>query len=830
MFARTVALVASSLALSPAIASAETALNVIPHGQYAKAAPPPWASEPGILPADTQAQMYNRITPLFRNIYDSVLTPSADGSGYFKSAAIVAEDDPSLITSQTVSGTSPSAGAVSARIKRNAYGVPHIFSDTDAGVTFGAGYAVSTDQSALIGFARTNGIAALIDLPGAPAIDLVLGLYNYTPSAKVIKEVTDEQTKAIEATGAEGKQLLNDIDTYLAGMNTQIAEGGGKPLTRTDIYAMNGIKAQFLGEGGGQEIQNALFLAGLRKQLGTKNGTAAYNDLRAANDPEAAVTTTKAPSRAPKAVAGGKGKGEVDLVAGSFKSSALTLPGAKAAAATKERQKASNILIVSGNRSATGAPLFVGGPQIGFNSPGLTMEAQFSGPSISVKGATTAPYPGYMLIGRGNDFGWTLTSAGADIIDTYAEKLCGGSKTKYSYKGKCKSMEKVDAGKIEKGGKTVKAIYWRTVHGPVQGYAKDAKTGKTVALATKRSSRGRETTDLIFNQRLTFGKVKSAADYVDAAKQTPQTFNSFYASKTESAMYTAGALPKRKSGVGGDLPVDGSGSYEWAGFESANAHPAVINPSNGLIINWNNKPAKNFLAGDDRFGAEGGLQRVQMLEQEVARFDKLTLANVLAAENAGASKDVRITTFWPTLKAMLAKGKSPSAAATAAVAQLDAWAAAGGSLLDADGDGKTDAAGAAIIDAAWKDITTAGLCPALGASGCKLLETRISRYEPSGQYSGWHQYMDKDLRTLLRRSVKGKYALRYCGKGKVTTCSASLWKAIDKATASLAKSQGSDPAAWRVANRSIEFSPLPLFKMQYSNKPTGIQQVLTFGP
>ena len=52
MFARTVALVASSLALSPAIASAETALNVIPHGQYAKAAPPPWASEPGILPAD----------------------------------------------------------------------------------------------------------------------------------------------------------------------------------------------------------------------------------------------------------------------------------------------------------------------------------------------------------------------------------------------------------------------------------------------------------------------------------------------------------------------------------------------------------------------------------------------------------------------------------------------------------------------------------------------------------------------------------------------------------------------------------------------------------
>jgi len=833
MFARTALLAALSFVLATSTAAAETALNVIPHGQQAPGAP--WATEPGILPADTQAKMYDRITPLYRDISDAVLTPSLDGTGYYKSSALLAEDDPSLITSQTVSGTSPSAGAVSARIKRDAYGVPHIYADTDAGATFGAGYAVATDQALLIGYARTNGIAALLDVPGVPAINLVLGLYDYQPSASVLKAVTDQQTKSILARGPDGKKLLDDIDTYIAGMNTRLAEVGTKPITRTEIYAMNGIKAQFLGEGGGQEIENSLFLSGMRKTLGQSIGTKAYNDLRAINDPEAATTTDKSFSGLKSAVAG-KGKGEVNLKPGSFKSSGITLPGAKASASSTtgrgqaERQKASNILIVSGKRSATGAPLFVGGPQIGLNYPGLTMEMQLKSPSIDVRGITTAPYPGYMLIGRGTDFAWTLTSAGIDIIDTYAEQLCGRSKTKYSYKGKCLSMTKVNAGTISKGGKSVKITFWTTVHGPVQGYAKDAKTGKLVALTTRRSSRGRETTDLLYNQRLTTGRVKSAADYVQAAQQTPQTFNSFYASKTESAFYTAGAFPKRPTGVNSDLPVNGNGKYEWKGELAASKHAQVINPESGLIINWNNKPAKNFLAGDDRFGAEGGLQRVRMLEKEVARFDKLTLADVLSAENAAASEDVRIVTFWPTLKAMLAKGTSPSAQATQEVALLDAWYNAGGSRMDKNLDGNVDDPGAPILDAAWQAITDAGICDGISKAGCKLLEKRISRYEPQGQYSGWHQYMDKDFRTLLGQPVKGKYALRYCGDGVLKACATEMWRALDAAGKTLAAKQGADPTAWRAVNLANNFSPIPLFKMQYSNKPTGIQQVMTFGP
>jgi acyl-homoserine lactone acylase PvdQ len=171
-----------------------------------------------------------------------------------------------------------------------------------------------------------------------------------------------------------------------------------------------------------------------------------------------------------------------------------------------------------------------------------------------------------MLIGRGDGFAWTLTSAGADIIDTYAETLCGGSRTRYRYKGECRRMERVNAGRITRGDDTVTARFHRTVHGPVVGYARVAGTRKTVALSQRRSSAGRETTDQIFFQKLTYGQVRSASDFIKAANATPQTFNSFYADAKDIAFVTTGRLPVRRKGVNGDLPTDGRGRFEWKGY------------------------------------------------------------------------------------------------------------------------------------------------------------------------------------------------------------------------------------------------------------------------
>jgi acyl-homoserine lactone acylase PvdQ len=838
---RALALAAVVLGVLAPAATAATTLNIIPHGQGEPGVS--WAGLPGMLPPQAQAQMYDRLTPLFRDVTDAQLVPSADGTGFYKSAALVDENDPSLITSENIAGTAPGAGAVSARVKRDAYGVPHIYSDTDPGVIFAAGYVVASDRSLLLDQARANAVAALIDMPGVPAIQLVLGLYAYKPTKKVLDEATAQQTKSIEAQGAEGRQLLSDIDVYLAGINLWYSQNSptAAPFTRTDIYALNALKSQYLGQGGGEEVANASFLDAARSKLGATHGNEAYEDLRGRYDPETATTTTRSfPDQTKVSVS--KPRGIVRIVNGSFRSTAPKLPASTRAAAARAAtadhpygppQLASNILIASGKASQTGSPLFVGGPQIGYNYPGLTLEMDLHGPNIHVRGATSVPFPGYMLIGRGPDYAWTLTSPYTDIIDTYAETLCGGSKVRYLYKGKCRAMDSVDAGTISKGAKSVRVTFRRTVHGPVYGYAKVRGSNKQVALSTRRSSYGRETVDQLFFQQMTYGRVHSANDFIRAAYKTPQTFNSFYASTNESAFITSGLLPLRPKGVNPDLPVNGEGKYEWKGYLANSAHPQVINPSSGYIVNWNNKPAKDFPASDSRWN-EQSLQRQQLLTGELARQPKQTLATVLAAASAAATEDVRIVELWPTLKKMLDRGKAPNAADKQIVALLQAWHDAGGSRRDADRDGKIDDPGVPILDAAWKGISDAGLCDRLGAALCRQLEGRNARFDqpPANQYGGWHQYMWKDLRAMLGQKVSGAYHLRYCGDGSVKTCSKELWAALDTAGKRLAAQQGADPAAWRApeAKEQITFAPLPLLTMQYTNKPTGIHQVMQFGP
>jgi acyl-homoserine lactone acylase PvdQ len=830
MIRRAVVVASLLLAVAPASAAAETELNVIPHGQHEPGAA--WATLPGMLPANAQALMYDRLTPLGRNVTDPVLTPSADGSGYFKSARLLAPDDPSLITDETI--TAQAGGrTLTARIRRDAYGVPHVYSDTDDGVIFGAGYVIASDRSLLLDLARNNGIAGAIDMPGVPAIELLLGLYDYQPTARVRAQVTRRQDAALKAAGPAGRKVLADIDTYLVGINEWYARNkpSERPFERADIYAVNAIKAQFLGQGGGREVENATFLDAARDRFGARRGTRVYEDLRQRNDPETTTTTSR---RAPyqTAVSARRPRGLVRIEDGSFRSSGIELPGADTrAVAGAGRQKASNVLMVDGARSATGTPILVGGPQIGYNYPGLTTEIGLYGPTIRARGATSAPFPGYMLIGRGERSAWTLTSAGADIVDTYAETLCRGSRTRYRYRGRCRRMERVDAGTITKDGDEVRVRFNRTVHGPVIGYARVAGTRRTVALSQRRSSAGRETTDQILFQKLTYGQVGGARDFIRAAAATPQTFNSFYADEQDIAFITTGRLPLRPKGVNGDLPTDGRGRFEWRGYLPNSRHPQVVSPPSGMIVNWNNKPARDFPAGDDRWD-EGGTQRDDWLLKELARTDKHTPATVLGAANAAATADPRAL-MWPSVTAILARGSAPSPLAQAVVDQITSWSAGDASWVDANGDGTIDAPGVAAIKAVWSDLAGAAMCGRLGARLCRELDERMARFQspPGGMYGGWHQYMSKDLRRLAGGRVRGAFGERYCGRGRVDACARDLWAAIDRAAQAEAGRQGStDPAQWKAPVVKIAFSPVPLADMQYTNRPTGIHQVMQFAP
>ena len=207
------------------------------------------------------------------------------------------------------------------------------------------------------------------------------------------------------------------------------------------------------------------------------------------NDPETS-TTTQRPAPHQTNVPVKQPKGLVRLEQGSFRSSGVTLPGADASAAAaaagaRPHKEASNVLLVDGERSATGTPIMVGGPQIGYNYPGLTMEMGLYGPTLRARGATSAPFPGYMLIGRGEGFAGRSPPRAPTSSTRTPRSSAAARSTKYVYKGKCRKMKTVNAGTIAKGDDSVKVRYRQTVHGPVVGYARVAGSGKRVALSPR---------------------------------------------------------------------------------------------------------------------------------------------------------------------------------------------------------------------------------------------------------------------------------------------------------------------------------------------------------
>ncbi|HEY0633081.1 MAG TPA: penicillin acylase family protein, partial [Thermoleophilaceae bacterium] len=436
---------------------------------------------------------------------------------------------------------------------------------------------------------------------------------------------------------------------------------------------------------------------------------------------------------------------------------------------------------------------------------------------------------GNILIGRGEDFAWSLTSAGSDTNDQFVETLCGGSDTKYLYKGKCRKMGTINAGTIAgAGGGPV--VFHTTVHGPVQGYAKSG--GKRVAISFMRSSHGKDVLWQLIFRRMTIGQVSGLNSFYSAAATSPFTFNVAYADDKNIATYSAGRLPIRNKHVDPRLPTKGTGQFEWKGFLAPLAHPHQANPASGKLVNWNNKPAPGFGSSDSEW-SYGSIHRVQMLNAGIDAKPKHDLASVVAAMNKAATQDLRDQgSLLDAITKVLDTGPAPSARAAQMEALLKAWRAQGSSRLDRDLDGKMDAGAApAIMDAVYPKVADAVLTPVLGPQ-LDQLSTLVGRNVSGGYTGGRINLVDKDLRELTGTAFKSPFKTHFCGGGDLTACRNSLWAAIDAAGNDLATAQGNpDPAMWTSdANAErIHFAPgILATTIRFTNRPSGIQQVLSF--
>jgi acyl-homoserine lactone acylase PvdQ len=794
------AIVAGASAAGPTDHAAQ-AWNVLPPGQAGGVAFTKNSTD--------QIALYEGLTQLGDRVTD------ADLRRFFKRETL------GLGAEKPVRTERPRAGVT---ITRDRWGVPHVKGRTAEDVAFGAGWATAADRQLIMELLRGPGRVAALDVPGVNAFGLALSGRQFRPSPQT-EAVLARQFDLLRAQGARGRQAIRIVDAYVAGINAQYRKAGLplSPWTRNDVVAVGGLMGAVFGSGGGGEVRRSQFLDLLQRKLGAEQGRQVWEDLRHRDDSEANVAVPRATPY------GSRSASEVGNVIVDRASDAP----AGLSDATTTRLPMSNALLVGAKRSATGKPLFVAGPQVGHYYPGILLELDLEGGGYRSRGAA---FPGIsfgILLGRGIDYAWSATSANSDIVDQYVETLCGGSDTSYLHRGECRAMTTFDAGVIvgRPGEPDQPLQFHETVHGPVSGYA--TVEGRKVAITSKRSTRGRELASLGFFLDLSMNRVRSASEFVRAASGMELTFNWLYADHRSIAQFTSGRLPVRPPSVDPGLPTKGTGEYEWQGFVPASGHAQAVNPASGVILNWNNKPARGYAAADDDW-TWGPVQRVDLLWAGIQRRPKHTLGSVVAAMNGAATQDLRLMRVWPVIREVLARGTGTVRAAAAA-AQLDAWYSTGGSRLDVNLDGKIDAAGAAVLDAAWTGIANAVLAPVLDEEARAEL-ARLVPTDPqlgpngNGAYSGWWSYVHKDLRSLLGRQVVGAYRTRFCGAGDATRCASSLWAALDEASGTLEAAQGATPSAWRAdaTAERIRFAPGILPRtMRGSNKPT-FQQAITF--
>jgi acyl-homoserine lactone acylase PvdQ len=364
-------------------------------------------------------------------------------------------------------------------VRDASFGVPHIYGETRYATMFAQGYTGAEDRLFLMDVLRHLGRARLSEFLGASPANQKMDREQLAVAPYTEADLT-AQIQDIAAAGAEGAQAYADLLAYTDGVNAYVDEASSDadklpaeyPALQQlpaawkpeDAVAIASLVGGIFGKGGGGELLN---FCGLQEMiLGLGSGTAArevFDDLHFANDAEAPTTSSIAapymtdlgptnPAAHPDIDcdtltpidAGGPPLSELLLAIGEGVSGLL--PSAL-----------SNALLVGAEHTRDGRPIAVFGPQTAYFMPQLLVEKDVHGPGIDARGVAFAGTDLYVQLGRGRDFAFSATSAGADNIDQWVLRLCepgGGTATTasmgYLRNGVCEPIEAYDHVQIAK--------------------------------------------------------------------------------------------------------------------------------------------------------------------------------------------------------------------------------------------------------------------------------------------------------------------------------------------------------------------------------------------
>ena len=521
-------------------------------------------------------------------------------------------------------------------IKRDKFGVPHVFAPDREAVSYGAGYALAQDRLWQMHVFRHLGkgeLSRIIPIEDVVAIDKETDFWTYS---------AEERARRFETWP---KALQEDLKAFVAGINAWIDEANSDPSELPFEFTMTGETPipewtvddsmglqDFLiltfGSGGGNELGNAAFAKRLITKLGEQAGLRAFNDLVRTVDRDAEPTIpaglrwrrtptharTKAVRRVRKltkdarisledktstpapegATPPGDGRGTLDQLA--------LVPDPAAAAAAVERRLSSlrkldlrftfgsNAQIVGPRLAKSGNSLQTGGPQVSYAVPQFLADFGMHAPGIDITGMTFAGVGPAVLIGRGNGYAWTTTTGSSDLTDTYVERLNPENAREYLYNGRWEPMDcRTEEYRAKDGAELDTQEICRTRHGPIAAF--DGANGVAYSVRYGWMDREIGTTRGFWG----FNRSRGLRSYATNASMLASNHNMFYSDDRGNFGYWhPGNHPRRARGVDLRLPQDGTGKSEWRGLLPVQRVPHAVNFRRGWLVNWNNLPAKGW--------------------------------------------------------------------------------------------------------------------------------------------------------------------------------------------------------------------------------------------
>jgi penicillin amidase len=750
---------------------------------------------------------------------------------------------------QSGAATHP-GGRTDVSVYYDSFGVPQIYADTEVAMSFALGYTMARDRLFQMEAFRHAGHGTLAELTGASMI----------PSDEQTRRVSEGSAARLAELAAAPQRIRDGADAFTAGVNQLMTENcgpsvGGQHLAYLPLTVAGSCPAEFgllsdtpvdwsnddtlafgefagrnFGEFDAAELTNAKAYVDMVNSKGQAQAEKAFNTLFPLDVPESPQIIPAADGLFPRHTGA--------PVTSSFSSSPFAnhdpalLPSLAVltAGATAIDQRAllvrrlqqqlglprwgSNAIVVSGRKTASHNPILYSGPQTGWAVPGFFWEVEVHTPERDTRGVTVPAIP-LLVIGRNRDMGWSVTSAEGVNASTFVETLDEGNQN-YLYKGSWHPLDVhqetitchnnatdvlglPDTSNICTSPGTTITVY-RTVHGPAL-----ADPTSDHHLFTRQT-----TVDHRFVRTLQawddISKTHTAQDFGKALEGHYLGFNFFYAdAHGDIAYFHTGRWPIWASNVDPNLPLKGTGEYDWQGEEPYSNNPHVINPSTGFLVNWNNKPAKQWWS-PATIGAQnwGAYQQAVQLSDIVGASNNWTFDAIGQVPRQVAYTDHRARALAPYLVAALQGTSDPT---LQQVLQL----------MSAYDLQRTDRGGgnmgpATVFFDRWLEYLNRDVFSAVlnTAADCNAYldytytgtdtpcgEVPAHSFSDSNTSAAAHKF-DQNSQDVLLRAFRGETAgpLNSLPVFGVAGANAAAFKAAREAAAELTSNQGSNPSTW----------------------------------